>query len=220
MAARHVRWKRACSRCPGDGWSRLYRKNAGSAPIVSWMDDLFAIEAREQSLNHAERDALRQQPAPALLEPLRVELLAMQKRSLPKSAAGEVANDALSLWTMVTVFLQRPELELSNHFTENAVRTVALERNNWLHLGRKAAGLRIAAIFSVVEIAAASACPCASTWPMFCPAPPTAPSRSCPVSPLPLTPPIRQKNLHAHYALRQPRGCSDAYIPFAVTAAR
>ncbi len=106
-------------------------KDADSARIVSLMDDLFAIdrEAREQSLNHAERDALRQQRAPALLEPLRVELLAMQKRSLPKSAAGQAANYTLSLWTKLTVFLKHPELELSNNFAENSMRPVAIGRS-------------------------------------------------------------------------------------------
>ncbi len=46
---------------------------------------------------------------------------------------------------------------------------------------------------------------------MFCPVSPTAPSRPCPASPLPLTLPIRRNNLPARHALRQPCGCSDAY---------
>jgi hypothetical protein len=80
------------------------------------MDDLFAIDrqAREQKMDHVQRDVLRQQYAPPLLEPLRGEIRVLQKKSLPKSAAGQAANYTLSLWTRLTLFLKYPELELSN----------------------------------------------------------------------------------------------------------
>ena len=127
--------------------------DAGSARIVALMDDLFAIdrEAREQNMDHAQRDVLRQQRAPQRLEQLWAEILAMQKKSLPKSAAGQAANYTLSLWTRLTLFLKYPELELSNNLAENSMRPIAIGRRNWLHLGSKEAGPRIAAIFSVVE---------------------------------------------------------------------
>ena len=127
--------------------------DAGSARIVALMDDLFAIdrEAREQNMDHAQRDVLRQQRAPQRLEQLRAEILAMQKKSLPKSAAGQAANYTLSLWTRLTLFLKYPELELSTNLAENSMRPIAIGRRNWLHMGSKEAGPRIAAIFSVVE---------------------------------------------------------------------
>ena len=48
-------------------------------------------------MDHAQRDALRQQYAPPLLEQLRTEILVLQKKSLPKCAAGQAANYTLSL---------------------------------------------------------------------------------------------------------------------------
>jgi transposase len=127
--------------------------DTGSARIVTLMDDLFAIDrqAREQNMDHAQRHVLRQQRAPQLLEQLRAEILVLQKKSLPKSAAGQAANYTLSLWTRLTLFLKYPELELSNNLAENSMRPIAIGRRNWLHLGSKEAGPRIAAIFSVVE---------------------------------------------------------------------
>jgi transposase len=124
-----------------------------SASIVALMDELFAIdrEAREQNLDHAERDALRQERAPRLLEQLRAAALALKKTALPKSAAGQAANYTLSFWSKLTVFLNHPELELSTNLAENAMRSIAIGRRNWLHLGSKEAGPKIAAIFSVVE---------------------------------------------------------------------
>jgi transposase len=132
---------------------KVNSKDTESARIVALMDDLFAIDrgAREQNMNHAERDVLRRQRAPSLLERLRTELLAMQKKALPKSTAGQAANYTLSLWSKLTLFLKYPQLELSNNIAENSMRPIAIGRKNWLHLGSKEAGPRIAAIFSVVE---------------------------------------------------------------------
>lgn len=86
-----------------------------------------------------------------MLEPQRTQLLAIQKSALPKSAAGKAANYTLSLWSKLTLFLRYPELELSDNLAENSMRPVAIGRKNWLHLGSKEAGPKIAAIFSVVE---------------------------------------------------------------------
>jgi transposase len=47
--------------------------------------------------------------------------------------------------------LDYPEVELSNNWAENAMRPVALGRRNWIHIGSKEAGPRVAAILSVVE---------------------------------------------------------------------
>jgi transposase len=90
---------------------------------------------------------LRKEKAPALLAELRLEILAMQKRVLPSKAASYT----LSLWNKLTPFLEYPELEISNKLAENSMRPVALGRKNWIHLGSKDAGPKVAAIFSVVE---------------------------------------------------------------------
>jgi transposase len=55
------------------------------------------------------------------------------------------------LWSKLTLFLKYPELELSTNLAENSMRPIAIGRRNWLHLGSKQAGPKIAAIFSVVE---------------------------------------------------------------------
>ena len=128
-------------------------KDRESARVVALMDEIFAIdrEAREKGMDHAARDAMRQERAPALLDELRARLIAIQKTALPRSTAGQAANYTLSLWTKLTLFLKYPELELSNNLAENSMRPVAIGRRNWLHLGSKEAGPKIAAIFSVVE---------------------------------------------------------------------
>jgi transposase len=132
---------------------KLNATDADSARIVAGMDELFAIdrEAKEKNMNHAQRDTLRQSRVPRVLEQLRIDLLALQKKALPKSTAGQAANYTLSLWSKLTLFFNYPELELSTNLAENSMRPIALGRKNWLHLGSKEAGPKIAAIFSVVE---------------------------------------------------------------------
>ena len=128
-------------------------KDRDSAGIVALMDELFAIDARARAekMDHLQRHALRMEKAPALLAELRTQILAAQKRVLPRSTAGKAASYTLSLWNKLTRFLEYPELELSNNLAENSMRPVAIGRKNWVHIGHEHAGPKIAAIFSVVE---------------------------------------------------------------------
>jgi len=52
---------------------------------------------------------------------------------------------------MLTRLLKYPELELSHNLAETSMRSVALGRKNWIHVGSPQAGRKLAAIFSVVE---------------------------------------------------------------------
>lgn len=123
--------------------------------IVALMDGLFAIDrqAREQNLSFADRHALRQERAPALLDELHALLVAMEASGaiLPQSVAGKAINYTLKRWVELTQFLEHPVIELSTNWAENSMRPIAIGRRNWLHLGSKEAGPKIAAIFSIVE---------------------------------------------------------------------
>ena len=122
---------------------------------IALMDDLFAIdrEAREQNLSLDDRHALRQERTPALLDELHALLSAMQASGaiLPQSVAGKAIRYTLKRWVELTQFLNHPIIELSTNWAENSMRPIAIGRKNWLHLGSKEAGPKIAAIFSIVE---------------------------------------------------------------------
>ena len=123
--------------------------------VVALMDGLFAIdrEAREQQLSLDDRHALRQERAPELLDELHALLLKMRESGtiLPKSIAGNAISYTLKRWEKLTRFMEHPVIELSTNWAENSMRTIAIGRRNWLHLGSKEAGPKIAAIFSIVE---------------------------------------------------------------------
>ena len=132
---------------------KLNKQDASSVHIVASMDELFAIDARarNENMDDATRHALRLQEAPRLLEKIHEQILAMSKTVLPNSAVGKACSYTLRLWKRLTIFLEHPELELSNNIAENSMRGVALGRRNWIHIGSKEAGAKVAAILSVVE---------------------------------------------------------------------
>jgi transposase len=123
--------------------------------VVALMDGLFAIdrEAREQKLSLEDRHTLRQERAPVVIAELHALLLEMKASGwiLPQSIAGNAVNYTLTRWVKLTHFMQHPVIELSTNWAENSMRPIAIGRRNWLHLGSKEAGPKIAAIFSIVE---------------------------------------------------------------------
>ena len=133
--------------------AKLNPRNADATRIVERIDDLFDIDAqaRGQNLDHAARHALRLEQAKPLVEIIREEIVAARDACLPSSALGKAANYTLSLWRKLTRFLEHPELELSNNLAENSMRPVALGRKNWIHVGSRQAGPKVAAILSIVE---------------------------------------------------------------------
>jgi transposase len=123
--------------------------------VVVLMDELFAIdrEALQQKLSLDDRHALRQEHAPAILAELHALLHEMQQSGsiLPKSAAGQAISYTLNRWEKLTHFIKHPVIELSTNWAENSMRPIGIGRKNWLHVGSKEAGPKIAAIFSIVE---------------------------------------------------------------------
>ena len=123
--------------------------------VVALMDGLFAIdrEALEQKLSLEDRHALRQERTPALLDELKALLLEMlaSRAYLKKSVAGQAIAYTLKRWEKLTHFLEHPVIELSTNWAENSMRPIAIGRRNWLQIGSKEAGPKIAAIFSIME---------------------------------------------------------------------
>src|SRR5215469_16071802 len=132
---------------------KLNPRDQTSIRIVALMDELFAIDAqaRAEKLTQSDRHLLRLEKAKPLLEQIRTAVQVARGDALPKSALPKACNYSLTLWQRLIRFLDYPVLELSNNLAENAIKPVALGRRNWVHIGSKEAGPRVAAIISVVE---------------------------------------------------------------------
>ena len=70
---------------------------------------------------------------------------------LPKSTLGQAVAYTLNQWQKLRRCFDYGEVELSNNLAENSMRSVAVGRKNWLHVGSEKAGPKVAAILSVVE---------------------------------------------------------------------
>ena len=79
------------------------------------------------------------------------DCLALAKPALPQRAVHKGSTYLLNQWTRLNRCLEYGEVELSNNMAENSMRPVALGRKNWLHVGREAAGAKVAPMLSVVE---------------------------------------------------------------------
>jgi transposase len=132
---------------------KLNPKDTTSIQIVAQMDELFAIDAQahHEGLSQIDRHVLRLEKSKPLLEQVKASIQAARIGALPKSALAKACDYTLTLWSRLGRFLEYPELELSNNLAENAMRPVALGRRNWIHVGSREAGPRVAAIISIVE---------------------------------------------------------------------
>ena len=132
---------------------RLNAQDEAAIRIVAQMDALFAVDAQARAggLTQEARHELRLQKAPPLLEQLKAGIEAARAGALPQSALAKACNYTLTLGGRLTRFLDHPEVELSNNVAENSMRPVALGRRNWIHIGSKEAGPRVANLLSVVE---------------------------------------------------------------------
>lgn len=132
---------------------KLNPKDTTSIRIVAQINELFAIDAkaRQEGLSQIDRHVLRLEKAKPLLEQIKAAIQAARAGALPKSALAKACDYTLTLWSRLSRFLEYQEVELSNNLAENAMRPVALGRKNWIHLGSKEAGPRVAAIISIVE---------------------------------------------------------------------
>ena len=132
---------------------KLNPKDQTSIQIVAQMNELFSIDAkaRDEALSQIDRHLLRLEKSKPLLVQIKAAIEAARAAALPKSALAKACNYTLTLWSRLSRFLEYPELELSNNWVENSMRPVALGRKNWIHLGSKEAGPRVAAIVSIVE---------------------------------------------------------------------
>ena len=64
---------------------------------------------------------------------------------------GEAVNYTLNMWPKLRRCFDHADVELSNNVAENSMRPIALGRKNWLHVGVRSPGPKVAAILSLVE---------------------------------------------------------------------
>jgi transposase len=132
---------------------KVNKQDAEAIAMVTRMDALFLIDrhARENALSPEARQALRDEQAAEWRHEIHAKCLELAPRLLPESALGKAVKYTLNQWAKLERCLTHPLAELSNNLVENSMRPIAVGRKNWLHVGSRQAGPKVAAILSVVE---------------------------------------------------------------------
>ncbi len=107
-------------------------------------------EAREGGFSNEERERLRKERAPEILEKIKVILENPGKVILPQSNVGGAIKHALKNWEQLVKYVEDGKLEIDNNFIENQIRPVALGRKNWLFSGSHDGAERLAMIYSII----------------------------------------------------------------------
>ena len=132
---------------------KVNKQDAEAIAMVARMDALFLIDrhARDNALSPEARQALRDEQATEWRNEIHAKCLELAPRLLPESALSKAVKYTLNQWTKLERCLTHPLAELSNNLAENSMRPIAVGRKNWLHIGSRQAGPKVAAILSLVE---------------------------------------------------------------------
>jgi hypothetical protein len=97
---------------------------------------LYAVEAdaRARNVAGAALAAHRQEHASPVLTAFAEWLAEQTPRVLPKSAIGEAVTYAVNQWPSLLVYTRDGRLTIDNGPAEQAIRPLAVGRNNWLHI--------------------------------------------------------------------------------------
>lgn len=134
--------------------AQLQQKVAAQAQVISEKDARLATyEMHVQKLEEELRmERIRKYGKQSeKLSDLQLELLDGEPAVSSEEIETEAASDPLPKPEKAGEETAQHKNKQHTNWTENSMRPVAIGRRNWLHLGSKEAGPKIAAIFSVVE---------------------------------------------------------------------
>lgn len=144
-------------------WAHVRRKFHESmeaeprrAGWVLWqLGHLYRIEAalRDQGAGPALRAAVRASHSRMVVQRLGRVLRQWQScgKLRPRSNFGAALAYTLGLWEPLSRFLELGEVEIDNNLDENAIRTTALGKKNWLFAGNETSGENLAILYTLAE---------------------------------------------------------------------
>jgi transposase len=126
-----------------------------AAEALQRIGALYAIERQAASLASEARLQLRRSQALPALADLHAWLLAMQQAVAPGSGAGtgKAIEHALKRWPALVRYAESGTFPIDNNAVENAIRSIAIGKKNWLFAGSERAGRRAAAIQTLLGTA-------------------------------------------------------------------
>lgn len=115
--------------------------------------ELYAIEAQIKDSDEAARSVRRQEQAVPTQQALQDWLIAQRLKTADGSGLARAIDYSLKRWPALVRYAEAGNLPIDNNAVENAIRPIALGRKNWLFAGSERAGVRAAAIQSLLATA-------------------------------------------------------------------
>lgn len=127
---------------------------ATSTQALAYIRLLYDVEDEAKELSAPQRQDLRQERSVPRLEQFKAWLESQQAHRggpvLPKSPMGQAITYAFNQWDALRVYTTDGDLAIDNNAAENALRRVAIGRNNWMFCGSDNGGNTAAVLFSLM----------------------------------------------------------------------
>ena len=139
-------------------------------PALAWIGRLYDVEkaataaiqgrlVEEKDIENEQRWAIedeirgqfRKEQSHPLMESFGEWLKTVAGQVLPKSPMGQAVAYSQTNWEALNRYLDVPFLAIDNNASENALRSIALGRKNWLHIGSDAGGRTAAILMTVLQ---------------------------------------------------------------------
>ena len=127
--------------------------SAMTTEVLAQIQALYRIERHLRGRPPDERRQSRQVQSAPILEQLRARLLKGLSEVSQRSATAKAIGYVLNQWEALGVFVHDGRVEIDNNIAENAIRTVAIGRKNYLFLGSDEGGDRAATLYSLLGTA-------------------------------------------------------------------
>jgi transposase len=120
---------------------------------LSRIGGLYAIEAMAKPMDSEARGRLRQDEAQPKLAALHEWLIRIRGSVANGSGTARAIDYSLKRWAALSRYATDGRLPIDNNPVENSIRPIALGKKNWLFVGSERAGIRAAAIQSLLYTA-------------------------------------------------------------------
>jgi len=120
---------------------------------VQTIAQLYAIEAEVKDRPEDERLRIRQEKSRPLLDEFKAWLQAMRQTLFNADVTAKAIDYTLNRWAALCAHLSHAGIGVDNNPAENAIRPLALGRQNWIFVGSQQAGERAAVLMSLIESA-------------------------------------------------------------------
>lgn len=124
-----------------------------AAQALEYIGGLYTIEREVRDLSPDERLVQRRQRARPLADRYHDWMLAQRSRVPEGSGTARALDYSLKRWGALTRYLDDGRLPIDNNRIEQQIRPIAVGRSNWMFAGSLRAGIRAAAVMSLVQSA-------------------------------------------------------------------